>query len=94
MRVERIYCVGNNCEAVGEASYRVKVDYVFAFAPASVRYSPGLLTVDFGAPVECERFRDDENDFTYLLCAPVVRDHRIEFDSYNLPVIIDLEVEE
>ena len=87
----KLHCEGGRCTLYGDVESQVRVDYVFAYAPMHVRYSPGSLTVDFGSEVECQRFYSDEWGINYLLCAPIVRDHEIAEDEYGLPAVIKVE---
>ena len=91
MRVRKIHCTGKDCYIYGAVGARETVDYVYAYAPVHVRYSPGTLTVDFGADVDCLKFYDEEGGFWYLLCAPVVTDHDMVEDEFGLPAVVKLE---
>jgi len=65
-----------------------RTDYLFAYAPAYVRYSLNGIDVDFDTEVDCQRFFNDEHGFFYVVCAPIVTEHRIEFDDEGEPIVV------
>ena len=91
VRVSKLHCTGSQCRVYGDVDAWESVDYVYAYAPAHVRYSDGVLTVDFGTEVECQKFYSEEYGIWYLLCAPVVTDHDIVEDEFGLPAVVRLE---